>query len=262
MLTIQKVIIQVFSLKKILSFSRFTSKKKDGIFYNKMKDLLGYAPKNLSFYSEAFTHPSYQYQKATRKSYERLEFLGDASLGAVIADYIFTNAPEQDEGYLTKMRSKIVERRNLNQLGEELQLLSFLRTKLTPKQLGNNITGNLFEALIGAIYLDKGYKTCFKFIERKLILPYINIKNLEEKVISHKSLLIEWCQKHKRDFSFEAEEDVEDRSETKYFVAKVYVEGFSVTRARATSKKRAEESAAKRTCYKIQGKQHYKLDVK
>ena len=147
-------------------------------------------------------------------------------------------------------------------LGEELQLLSFLRTKLTPKQLGNNITGNLFEALIGAIYLDKGYKTCFKFIERKLILPYINIKNLEEKVISHKSLLIEWCQKHKRDFSFEAEEDVEDRSETKYFVAKVYVEGFSVTRARATSKKRAEESAAKRTCYKIQGKQHYKLDVK
>ena len=181
----------MFSLKKILSFSRFTSKKKDGIFYNKMKDLLGYAPKNLSFYSEAFTHPSYQYQKATRKSYERLEFLGDAILGAVIADYIFTNAPEQDEGYLTKMRSKIVERRNLNQLGEELQLLSFLRTKLTPKQLGNNITGNLFEALIGAIYLDKGYKTCFKFIERKLILPYINIKNLEEKVISHKSLLIE-----------------------------------------------------------------------
>ena len=252
----------MFSLKKILSFSRFTSKKKDGIFYNKMKDLLGYAPKNLSFYSEACTHPSYQYQKATRKSYERLEFLGDAILGAVIADYIFTNAPEQDEGYLTKMRSKIVERRNLNQLGEELQLLSFLRTKLTPKQLGNNITGNLFEALIGAIYLDKGYKTCFKFIERKLILPYINIKNLEEKVISHKSLLIEWCQKHKRDFSFEAEEDVEDRSETKYFVAKVYVEGFSVTRARATSKKRAEESAAKRTCYKIQGKQHYKLDVK
>ena len=102
MLTIQKVIIQVFSLKKILSFSRFTSKKKDGIFYNKMKDLLGYAPKNLSFYSEAFTHPSYQYQKATRKSYERLEFLGDAILGAVIADYIFTNAPEQDEGYRTK----------------------------------------------------------------------------------------------------------------------------------------------------------------
>ena len=236
----------MFSLKKILDFSRFTSKKKDGIFYNKMKDLLGYAPKNLSFYSEAFTHPSYQYQKATRKSYERLEFLGDAILGAVIADYIFTNAPEQDEGYLTK----------------ELQLLSFLRTKLTPKQLGNNITGNLFEALIGAIYLDKGYKTCFKFIERKLILPYINIKNLEEKVISHKSLLIEWCQKHKRNFSFEAEEDVEDCSETKYFVAKVYVEGFSVTRARATSKKRAEESAAKRTCYKIQGKQHYKLDVK
>ena len=252
----------MFNLKKILSFPRFTSKKKDGVFYTKIKALLGFSPKNLSFYSEAFTHPSYQYQKATRKSYERLEFLGDAILGAVIADYIFTNAPEENEGYLTKMRSKIVERRNLNELGKEMKLLDFLRTKLTPRQLGNNITGNLFEALIGAIYLDRGYKACFDFIERKLILPYINIKNLEEKVISHKSLLIEWCQKHKLDFSFEAEEDIEDRSEIKYFVAKVYVQGFSVTRARATSKKKAEEIAAKRTCYKIQGKQHHKLDVK
>ena len=177
----------MFILKKILSFSRLTSKKKDGIFHTKLKELLGFSPKNISYYSEAFTHPSYQYQKTTRKSYERLEFLGDAILGAVIADYIFTNAPEQDEGYLTKMRSKIVERRNLNQLGEEMNLLDFLRTKLTPRQLGNNINGNLFEALIGAIYLDRGYKACFKFIERKLILPNINIKHLEEKVISHKS---------------------------------------------------------------------------
>jgi len=173
----------VFNLKKILSFPRFTSKKKDGVFYTKIKALLGFSPKNLSFYSEAFTHPSYQYQKATRKSYERLEFLGDAILGAVIADYIFTNAPEEDEGYLTKMRSKIVERRNLNELGKEMKLLDFLRTKLTPRQLGNNITGNLFEALIGAIYLDKGYKTCFSFIERKLILPNIDITWEETKTL-------------------------------------------------------------------------------
>ena len=116
----------MFNLKKILAFPRLFSKKKDGIFYNKIKNLLGFAPKNLSYYSEAFTHPSYQFQKATRKSYERLEFLGDAILGAVIADYIFTNAPEQDEGYLTKMRSKIVERRNLNQLGKDMGLLDFL----------------------------------------------------------------------------------------------------------------------------------------
>ena len=135
----------MFGLKKILTFPRLIPKKKDGIFYTKIKELLGFSPKNLSYYSEAFTHPSYQFQKATRKSYERLEFLGDAILGAVIADYIFTNAPEQDEGYLTKMRSKIVERRNLNQLGKDMRLLDFLRTKLTPRQLGNNITGNLFD---------------------------------------------------------------------------------------------------------------------
>ena len=201
----------MFSIRKIFNLTRF-KKKKDGIFYSKMEALLGFSPKKLSYYSEAFTHPSYQYKKATRKSYERLEFLGDAILGAVIADYVFTNAPDEDEGYLTKMRSKIVERRYLNQLGEELQLLDFLRTKLTPKQLGNNISGNLFEALIGAIYLDKGYQECTKFIERKLILPYIDLKNLEEKVISHKSLLIEWCQKNKRDFSFDTQEDTEDCS--------------------------------------------------
>lgn len=242
----------MFSIRKIFNLTRF-KKKKDGIFYSKMEALLGFSPKKLSYYSEAFTHPSYQYKKATRKSYERLEFLGDAILGAVIADYVFTNAPDEDEGYLTKMRSKIVERRYLNQLGEELQLLDFLRTKLTPKQLGNNISGNLFEALIGAIYLDKGYQECTKFIERKLILPYIDLKNLEEKVISHKSLLIEWCQKNKRDFSFDTQEDTEDCSGVRYFVSKVNVEGFSVTRARSTSKKKAEESAAKRVCYKIEG---------
>lgn len=245
----------MFNLKEIFNLTRF-NKKKDGIFYSKMKALLGYSPKNLSIYSEAFTHPSFQYKKSTRKSYERLEFLGDAILGAVIADYIFRSAPDEDEGYLTKMRSKIVERRHLNRLGEELDLLDFLRTKLSHKQLGNNITGNLFEALIGAIYLDKGYEECSKFIEKKLINPYINLKNLEEKVISHKSLLIEWCQKHKRSFSFETEEDTEDRSNIRYFVAKVYIEGFPVTKARATSKKKAEENASKRACYKIQGKNY------
>lgn len=247
----------MFNLKKIFDLSRF-NKKKDGIFYSKMKVLLGFSPKNLSYYSEAFTHPSYQYNKSTRKSYERLEFLGDAILGAVIADYIFNSAPTEDEGYLTKMRSKIVERRYLNQLGEELRLLDFLRTKINPKQLGNNISGNLFEALVGAIYLDKGYQECAQFIKRKLIVPYIDLKKMEEKVISHKSLLIEWCQKNKRDFSFEAEEDKDDRSQVRYFIAKVYVQGFSVTKARATSKKKAEENAAKRVCYKIKGN-NYKL---
>lgn len=242
----------MFNFKKILDFSPF-KKKKDGIFYAKMKTLLGFSPKTLSYYSEAFTHPSYQYNKNARKSYERLEFLGDAILGAVIADYIFTNAPDENEGYLTKMRSKIVERRYLNQLGEELNLLDLLRTKLSHRQLGNNIAGNLFEALIGAIYLDKGYQECSDFIERKLITPYIDLKNLEEKVISHKSLLIEWCQKHKRDFSFETQEDKEDCSEVRHFVSKVHVQGFSTTRARSTSKKKAEENAAKRACYKIQG---------
>ncbi|MDO5607551.1 MAG: ribonuclease III [Capnocytophaga sp.] len=242
----------MWNLKKILNFSRL--KKKDGIFYAKLKILLGFEPKNLQFYSEAFTHPSYQHHRHKRKSFERLEFLGDAVLGSVVAEHLFLNAPEEDEGYLTKMRSKIVERRNLNELGEELHLCDFLRSRLSMQQLGHNINGNLFEALIGAIYLDTGYEKCTKFIHQKLIIRYGDLKRLEGKIISHKSLLIEWCQKHKKKFSFETCEDVNDRSGMRFFVSKLIIEDYSCTKARATSKKKAEEKAAKRIYFKIQGK--------
>lgn len=242
----------MLDLKKIFPLSRF--KKKDGIFYDKLKVLLGYSPKNLQYYSEAFTHPSYQHQQHKKKSYERLEFLGDAVLGSVIAEYLFKNAPDENEGYLTKMRSKIVERRYLNELGEELHLCDFLRSNLSLQQLGNNINGNLFEALVGAIYMDKGYQEASKFIEKKLIEPSVDLKNLEGKIISYKSLLIEWCQKQKKNFSFETFEDKDDRSNTRFFVSKLTIEGFSIVKARETSKKKAEEKAAKRIYFKIQGK--------
>lgn len=242
----------MWSISKILSYARL--QKKDGIFYSKLKTLIGFTPQNLQLYSEAFTHPSYQHHRHKRKSYERLEFLGDAVLGSVVAEHLFLQAPEQNEGYLTKMRSKIVERRNLNELGEELNLCDFLRSRLSMQQLGNNINGNLFEALIGAIYLDKGYDVCKKFIHQKLIERYGDLKKLERKIISYKSLLIEWCQKNKRKFKFETVEDTNDRSQELYFTSKLSIEGYATIRARATSKKKAEEKAAKRIYFKLQGK--------
>lgn len=254
MCIVQKAVTpKMWKLKEILPFSRFRNKKKDKFFHDKLKLLLGFAPKNLQLYSEAFTHPSYQYS-GKKKSYERLEFLGDAVLGCIIADYIFSNAPEEDEGYLTKMRSKIVERRHLNQVGNELKLTDFLRTNLSLEQLGTNISGNLFEALIGAIYLDGGYKQCHIFVKRKLIVPYINLKSLEGKIISYKSLLIEWCQKNKKSFSFNTTEDNNDCSGTRFFISKLTVDNYGCSKARATSKKKAEEQAAKRVYYKIKGR--------
>lgn len=130
-------------------------------------------------------------------NYERLEFVGDAMLSSVIAAYLFEQVPHGDEGYLTKMRSKVVSREHLNELGKDLGLIDLVKSRIPKSNFGDNIHGNLFEALVGAIYLDKGYNACEKFIYKRIINPYVDIETLEGKVISYKSLLIEWCQKEK-----------------------------------------------------------------
>ena len=197
MLTIQKVIIQVFSLKKILSFSRFTSKKKDGIFYNKMKDLLGYAPKNLSFYSEAFTHPSYQYQKATRKSYERLEFLGDAILELVVSDFLYQNFHEP-EGIMTAWRSALVRTESIGAASEEIGYISLIRLskgeKLGSSRTHASIIADCFEAVTGAIYLDQGFDAAKDFIYQHIICKMDDVI-LSESWRDAKSYLQELAQK-------------------------------------------------------------------
>jgi ribonuclease-3 len=186
-----------------------------------------------------------------RQNYERLEFLGDAMLGAVIASHLFMEVPSGDEGYLTKMRSKVVSREHLNELGRDLNLLKLLKTSIPLDQFGGNIHGNVFEALVGAIYLDRGFKYCEKFIHRRVIKPYVDIERLEGKIISYKSLFIEWCQKNKKPFRFIVYDDT-GADELKHFAVKLQLEDKTVAKARATSKKKAEERAAKRAFYKLQ----------
>ena len=127
-------------------------------------------------------------------NYERLEFLGDSILSSIISSYLFKNIPTGSEGYLTQMRSKIVSRSHLNELGLELNLLQFVESNISEENYGVNIHGNLFEALIGAIFLDRGYPYCKKFIFQKVIDPHVDLEKLKIKVISYKSLFIEWCQ--------------------------------------------------------------------
>jgi ribonuclease-3 len=190
-------------------------------------------------------------------SYERLEFVGDAMLSAVIAAYLFDEVPQGDEGYLTKMRSKVVSREHLNELGRELDLISMVESRIPKHQFGNNIHGNLFEALVGAIFLDRGYEVCKKFIFDRVIHPHVDIEKLEGKVISYKSLLIEWCQKEKNTFDYEIYEDT-GKDELKHFSVKLWVNEKVVAKARATSKKKAEEKASKRAFFAFQ-KQMTKL---
>ncbi|MBF7092660.1 ribonuclease III [Flavobacterium sp. ALJ2] len=238
--------------KKIFSKSR---SQEDGIFFDSIQKILGFPPISIQFYKKAFTHRSSNRldENGHPINYERLEFLGDAMLSAVIAAHLFNKAPAGDEGYLTKMRSKIVSREHLNDLGKDLNLVRFIESKVPLQHFGENIHGNIFESLIGAIYLDRGYSYCEKFIQNSVISPYVDITRLEGKVISYKSLVIEWCQKEKKIFHYDIFEDNGIGGE-RLFGVKLSIDDKVVARARATSKKKAEEKASQRAYFAFQEK--------
>lgn len=216
---------------------------------------MGYTPKNLYYYIKAFTHGSTNQKDSFGNSinYERLEYVGDAILSAVIAHYLFEKVLDADEGYLTKMRSKIVSREHLNAIGKGLGLSVFLNTKIPINQFGDNIHGNLLEALIGAVFLDKGYAASEKFVYKSVINPHVDIDLLEGKVISYKGLVIEWCQKEKKTFHFESQKDM-GQDLLKHFSVKLFIDGKAIAKARATSKKKAEEKVSKRAYFAMQTK--------
>lgn len=224
-----------------------------GIFYSTISQIIGYKPKNIDLFTTSFTHRSLNKINGNGEvvSYERLEFLGDAILGSVIAAYLYKNAPKGDEGYLTQMRSKIVSRSHLNNVGKKLNLLHYIKTKAATNQFGENVYGNLLEALIGAIYVDSGFTSCEKFIYKNILNDFENLEQLENKVTSYKSLFIEYCQKYKKTFKFEAYDD-DGKDHLKHFSVKLYLEGKTIAKARATSKKKAEEKAAQRAFFALQ----------
>lgn len=227
---------------------------RDEYFFLQLKKMLGFTPKNLLFYKKAFIHRSIkEIDKISGLplNYERLEFLGDAMLGSVIAAFLFKEVPGGDEGYLTQMRSKIVSRDHLNELGRDLDLLRFVKSTVARSKFGENIHGNVFEALVGAIYLDRGYNYCEKFIHKRVITPYVDVPKLEGKITSYKSLFIEWCQKQKKEFEYNVYEDTGNDS-VKHFSVKLLLDGKIIAKGRATSKKKAEETASKRAYFVFQ----------
>lgn len=240
---------------------RFTSKifnsppKTDGDFFLGVKKILGFKPKDIEIYKKAFLHRSVNKrdEEGNPMNYERLEFLGDAMLGTIISKHLYNEVPEGDEGYLTKMRSKVVSRKHLNELGKDLELLRFVESRIPKSHFGENIHGNVFEALVGAIYLDKGYTYCEKFIKERVIEPYVDIEQLEGRVISYKSLVIEWCQKQKKSFNYDVYEDT-GNDELKHFAVKLTIGEKMLAKARATSKKKAEEKASRRAYFALQSK--------
>lgn len=227
--------------------------QEDAQLYYELKKLLNFSPRRLNKYKKAFTHRSVQItdKKGIPINYERLEFLGDSILGSVIATYLYKKVPTGSEGYLTQMRSKIVSREHLNELGKDLNLIRFVKSNVDQSNVGDNIHGNIFEALVGAIYLDRGYNTCQKFIYENVIVPYVDIEKLEGKITSYKGLIIEWCQKQKKKYTFDTYED-SGNDPVKHFSVKISIDGQQIAKGRATSKKKAEEQASKRVYYAFQ----------
>lgn len=244
-------------LKKILT--KKSPINDSGIFCSEISKIIGYKPKNPLLFETAFTHRSLNKIGITGEplNYERLEFLGDAILGSVIAAFLYKNAPKGDEGYLTQMRSKIVNRSYLNSIGKKLHLIDLVRTKASIHHFGDNINGNLLEALIGAIYVDCGFTVCEKFIYKNILIDIKDLEHLENKISSYKSLFIEYCQKNKCTFKFENCDD-NGKDNVKHFYIKLYFNEVVIARARATSKKKAEEKAAHRAYFALQNQiQHH-----
>tara|TARA_R110002096_G_scaffold415208_1_gene616866 strand:+ start:13096 stop:13815 length:720 start_codon:yes stop_codon:yes gene_type:complete len=211
--------------------------------YQTLKDILGFYPKNPLLYTQAFTHSS-AVQEGTEKernSNERLEFLGDAVLGAIIADYFFMKYPYENEGFLSKLRAKMVNRKFLNQLSIDLGLDTFLETSASTYR-SKSIFGDAFEALIGAIYLDKGYDSCKKFVIEKVIKDYINLEELVNTETNFKSKLIEYAQQNKLSYVFKI--NALESTYSKVFQCSLEVDGKLVGQGEGNSKKIAEQIAA------------------
>jgi len=217
-----------------------------------MKNLLGFVPGNIKLYRMAFRHRSVAIilKNGTKNSNERLEFLGDAILGAVIADELFKRYPYKTEGFLTEMRSKIVSRVNLNQLAKKLgldELIEFDNRIVSFPTKQSSLLGDAFEALIGAIYMDKGYEFTRNFLLDHIIKPHVDILTLETTETNFKSKLIEWCQRQGKEVAFEIVPNAEGES-MKLFTVNALVEGETKGIGRDYNKKNAEKLAAEKTC--------------
>lgn len=207
-----------------------------------LKPILGFVPVNLSIFRTAFYHKSMSNEKPNQMTNERLEYLGDAILSTVVAEYLFKKYPNKDEGFLTKMRSKIVKRQTLNEIADNMGIDVILADYSLGK-MSSSMLGNALEALIGAIYLEFGYDKTRDYVVKKILKSYLDIEELEQKDDNHKSVLLEWCQKHGKEVHFItlSKEKVNKRD---FFKVAVNINGDEISTAEDFNKKSAEQIAA------------------
>lgn len=210
--------------------------------------MLGFYPRNINLYLLAFRHRSVatEIKDGIKNSNERLEFLGDALLGCIVAEYLFSRFPFKDEGFLTEMRAKIVSRAYLNNLALKIGIDQLVQYNNSAKNY-KSIYGDTFEALVGAIYLDKGYQFTRKLLLERIIKYYVDVEELETQELNFKSKLINWAQKHKKSIFFESIEHVASDKQ-RYYEVTVLIDNEPMGHAQGLSKKAAEQSAAESAC--------------
>jgi len=223
------------------------SKKEDQKLIVAIRTIAGFTPSNLELYRLATLHISKAKEiDGFRESNERLEYLGDAILVAAVADYLFKKYPFKDEGFLTEIRSRIVNRESLNLLARKVGIHAIVQSDSRNNQLQNVILGNTLEAIVGAIYLDKGYLRCKKFVIDKLIQPYFNLNEVVNSKINFKSQIIEWCQRHNKSIRFEVITHQKGKS-GKEFMAQIFLDDQPFGQGFGYTKKKAEQDAAQKT---------------
>jgi len=217
-----------------------------------IKNIFGYRPGNIFLYRLAFLHKSATQESlnGVRVNNERLEFLGDAILDAVIADYLFKSFPTKDEGFLTEMRSKIVSRTTLNKLSQKMGIDSLIQLENGSGGQFRSFKGDAFEALIGAMYLDKGYNFTRKIILDRIIKHYFDLDELVNQEVNFKSKIIEWAQREKKQVLFNVMDEVGAGYHKQYMV-ELLIDNTAIARGQDYSIKGAEQNAAEKGWQKI-----------
>lgn len=215
--------------------------------------ILGFYPHKIGLYKQALRHKSLNKHGGShgRNDNERLEFLGDAILDAIVGDIVYDHFRQAGEGFLTNTRSKIVQRNSLNRLAHEVGLDRLINSRENSSSHNSYMGGNAFEALVGAIYLDRGYDAVMHFMRHRILRSLIDIDNVAAVEVNFKSKLIEWCQKHKLHLDLETTEEERDHHASPVFCCHVTIEGVECDSGRGYSKKESHQRACQATLASI-----------
>ena len=227
--------------------------RKDKELYFSLYQILGFYPHNISYYKMALMHKSIMHRNSKGKpvNNERLEFLGDAVLDAVVGDIVYQHFPGKREGFLTNTRSKLVQRDTLNKLAQEMGVNQLVLSNGHSSSHNSYMGGNAFEALVGAIYLDRGYDACMKFMKQRILAKMINIDKVAYKEVNFKSKLIEWSQKNRVNIEFVLCDQKKDGNGNPMFTFLVTIEGIEGDKGTGYSKKESQQIACKLTLERL-----------